>query len=101
MELHEFEKDEIFHTPDGPYLCTDIGSRVVVGISTGKHVVSTVDPVTGAHHFHATDVPELLQGSGPYLLEEDVFDEYAQEECKLVEWTTDEKDEYYGVQYNR
>jgi hypothetical protein len=61
MKYNEFKIGSFFKSNTGLWLCTDIGTRVIVAIK------KTADWMTGP----------------PYALEETVFDEDEQQACSL------------------
>ena len=58
MKIKEFKIGESFYTGSGKWICTDIGSRVIVAVKKGK-----------------------LPPGPPYAVVEYVFDEYDMEGC--------------------
>lgn len=64
MKLSEFKKDEVFWCGNVPWVCTDVGSRVVIGI-------------------RLDDFRLGMCRKSPYDVAEVVFDEDDQEVCFL------------------
>ena len=80
MEHSEFYIGLEFWSGDKRWRCTDVGTRVIVGIPLGPHEVVTVHglgpSIVGPRYQtrHITDDPRWLNGP-PYALLESVFDE--------------------------
>lgn len=85
MELHEFKIGASFWTYTDEWRCTDVGTRVAVGVKLGP-----VDEEHGA---------AARFGGPPYEVEEVVWDEYEREICfptkdaMLVDRERNENDE--------
>ena len=76
MELSDFVIGETFCTHHGAFLCTDIGTRVVVAVKLGPREIARAESVAGELRItkRIDDDPSWLNGP-PYAVEEVVFDE--------------------------
>jgi hypothetical protein len=76
MELSDFVIGETFWTHHGVFLCTDIGTRVVVAVKLGPREIARAESVDGELRITKLidDDPSWLNGP-PYAVEEIVFDE--------------------------
>ena len=76
MELSNFVIGETFWTHHGAFLCTDIGTRVVVAVKLGPSEIARAESVNGELRItkRIDDNPSWLNGP-PYAVEEVVFDE--------------------------
>ena len=76
MELSDFVIGETFCTHHGAFLCTDIGTRVVVAVKLGRREIARAESVDGELRItkRIDDDPSWLNGP-PYAVEEVVFDE--------------------------
>ena len=76
MELSDFVIGETFWTHHGAFLCTDIGTRVVVAVKLGPREIARAESVDGELRItkRIDDDPSWLNGP-PYAVEEVVFDE--------------------------
>ena len=76
MELSDFVIGETFCTHHGAFLCTDIGTRVVVAVKLGPRKIARAESVDGELRItrRIDDDPSWLNGP-PYAVEEVVFDE--------------------------
>lgn len=76
MELGKFVIGETFCTHHGAFLCTDIGTRVVVAVKLGPREIARAESVDGELRItkRIDDDPSWLNGP-PYAVEEVVFDE--------------------------
>ena len=78
MKLGEFRIGVEFWCGGRRWRCTDVGTRVVVGISLEPHEVVT--EVDGTLTNTMTDDESWLNGP-PYAVAEEVFDEYSINDC--------------------
>ncbi len=69
MTKAEFQIKSVFYTAAGAWVCTDLGSRVVVAVKKREY--------------------DEERGGPPYSVVERVFDEYDFGGCTLVPWTND------------
>ena len=76
MELSDFVIGETFCTHHGAFLCTDIGTRVVVAVKLGPREIARAESVDGELRITKwiDDDASWLNGP-PYAVEEVVFDE--------------------------
>ena len=76
MELSDFVIGETFCTHHGAFLCTDIGTRVVVAVKLGPREIARAESADGELRItkRIDDDPSWLNGP-PYAVEEVVFDE--------------------------
>ena len=76
MKLSDFAIGETFWTHVGAFRCTDVGTRVVVGVKLGPREVATAE--SGDRELRISkridDDPSWLNGP-PYAVEQVVFDE--------------------------
>jgi hypothetical protein len=88
MKHEEFLIGEEFWCGGNKWRCTDIGTRVIVAISLGRHKIvhATRDdknPDLLNMQYETTDDPSWLNGP-PYAVVEHVFDEDSIVGCSLV-----------------
>ena len=76
MELSDFVIGDTFCTHHGAFLCTDIGTRVVMAVKLGSREIARAESVDGELRItkRIDDNPSWLNGP-PYAVEEVVFDE--------------------------
>ena len=83
MNHSDFQIGAEFFTPAGKWRCTDVGSRVIVAISLEpRELVRVKYSKSGERSeasFTSNDARDLV--GPPYLIAEDVFDEYGMEGC--------------------
>jgi hypothetical protein len=89
MDLSEFKIGENFYRSGRAFRCTDIGSRVVIGVplQATRGRASITDGVMGAPVIEPLSEEETLRGGWlngpPYALAEMVFDEDDLEDCTV------------------
>jgi hypothetical protein len=87
MTHDEFEIGLEFWCGGKRWRCTDVGSRVIVGICLEPHEVAEVEHLEQAgkcqERRYITDDPSWM-GGPPYAVVEYVFDEPSIEACSLV-----------------
>lgn len=81
MELRDFVIGDTFFTDDGEWLCSDVGSRVAVGI---RLTFERIETVNGERAVVLHRSNEARRSGPPYDDEEIVFDEYAQMRCRRL-----------------
>ena len=86
MKLSDFLIGETFWTHGGAFLCTDIGTRVVVAIKLGPREIARAESVDGELRIskRIDDDRSWLNGP-PYAVEEVVFDENERWGCFRTE----------------
>jgi hypothetical protein len=86
MKHEEFQIGMEFWCGGRRWRCTDVGTRVVVGICLEPHEVVTVtreSPTSSTMTRTTSDDPSWFSGP-PYAVVEEVFDEHSIEGCTLL-----------------
>jgi hypothetical protein len=81
MRHEEFRIGMEFWCGGRRWRCTDVGTRVVVGVCLEPHEVVTATASGGTPRTTSTDAAWSV--GPPYAVPEDVFDEYDIEGCSL------------------
>jgi len=93
MRHEEFRIGLEFWCGDRRWRCTDVGSRVVVGICLEAHEVVTVTDMAGASRATTTRTvtgDDSWTAGPPYAVSEEVFDEQSLDACSLSTNAIDE-----------
>ena len=92
MRREEFRIGMEFWCGGRRWRCTDVGTRVVVGICLEPHEVVTVTRESGASPTTTRTISndDSWFSGPPYAVAEEVFDEHSIDDCRLLPDADDE-----------